>query len=49
MFKRFVSLIFICTLSIGINNEPLIATAAPKLFSLNVELNNLQDATDFKL
>ncbi|MGC6587012.1 hypothetical protein ACPV3A_18850 [Paenibacillus sp. Dod16] len=49
MFKRFVSVIFICTLSVGINNEPPIATATPKLFSLNVELNKLQNAADFKL
>ncbi|MBY0160185.1 hypothetical protein ACQKLN_04055 [Paenibacillus glucanolyticus] len=49
MFKRFVSLIFICTLSVGIKHEPLFAAATPKLFSLNVELNKLQNAADFKL
>ncbi|WP_440111400.1 hypothetical protein [Paenibacillus sp. QZ-Y1] len=49
MFKRFVSLIFICTLSVGINVEPLIATANTKLFSLNVDLDKLRNAADFKL
>ncbi|MGY5343562.1 hypothetical protein ACXFAU_14045 [Paenibacillus glucanolyticus] len=49
MFKWFVSLIFICTLSVGINVEPLIATTRPKLFSINIDLDKLQNAADFKL
>ncbi|OIB00631.1 hypothetical protein AK95_26045 [Paenibacillus sp. LC231] len=49
LFKWFVYLILICTMFLVINKEPIIATANPKLFSLNVDLDKLQNAADFKL
>ncbi|MGV2881298.1 DUF4367 domain-containing protein [Paenibacillus taichungensis] len=49
MLKRIVSLIFIFTLSVGINNDLLIASAKPTLAFSNVDLDKLQTAADFKL
>lgn len=49
MSKWIISLIFMCTLSVGINNELLIALANPTLASSNVELDKLKNIADFKL
>ena len=49
MFKRIISLIFIFTLSIGINNELLFASTKTTLAFSNVELDKLKNVTDFKL
>lgn len=47
--KWIVSLIFVFTLSVGINNDLLIASAKPTQAFSNVDLDKLQTAADFKL
>lgn len=49
LFKWIISLIFIFTLSVGINNELFIALAKPTLASSNVEWDKLKNVADFKL
>ncbi|MET3941626.1 hypothetical protein ABIC22_004438 [Paenibacillus sp. PvP094] len=49
MFKQVVSLIFIWTVSVGIIVEPLIAAANSKGVSLDIDMQELQRAADFKL
>lgn len=49
MLKRIVSLICVFTLSVGINNDLLIASAKPTLAFSNVDLDKLKTAADFKL
>ncbi|WP_433921726.1 hypothetical protein [Paenibacillus taichungensis] len=49
MPKWIVSLICVFTLSVGINNDLLIASAQPTQAFSNVDLDKLQTAADFKL
>lgn len=49
MFKQVVSLILIWTVSVGLNAEPLVAAANSKGVSLDIEMQELQRAADFKL
>ncbi|OAX47032.1 DUF4367 domain-containing protein [Paenibacillus sp. AD87] len=49
MLKRIVSLIFIFTLSVGITNDLLIASAKPTQAFSNVDLDKLKTVADFKL
>lgn len=49
MLKQVVSLILIWTVSLGLNAEPLVAAANSKGVSLDIEMQELQRAADFKL
>lgn len=49
MSKQIISSIFIFILSIGINNNQLIASAKPTLIISNVEIEKLKRILDFKL